>query len=469
MSEKSFVSLFFTPHKLQLLVLNGEKIVKKFATFDLPKDIIVNYKVKDVAVLASFLKEIWQQLKIEEKYVGLVVPEFSTFTKSLSLPNLELSELDEAVRWQSQDYLPLKKQEMVMDWQIIKKEENKTQILFVAIRRDILLGFVEAVEKAGLFPLVVEIPSLSLARISDGKPTGKLVIYANFGETIIIFAQEKKILNSSVLNSDDLNGILWTAENLVKHYHNVELERLEIGGLGLTQELLDSLKKLFNKPLQWIESDVKGLTKEEVQEYLIPLSLQFKDPSQPRSENTINLLPEKWSQRYEEQKTKNRIWTLLLTISFFVWGSLLAVLSTNFTLTARMNVLQKQTAGQATELPKEIKDKVQKINQNSANIIKINEITKPPQVLINAITKAKPEGINLALYQLDLDNGRIILKGEAADRPVLIQFKKNLESNKNFSKVTIPISAFEKEQNLEFEVTFSYLASSKKGTLRIKI
>lgn len=470
MFEKSFVSLFFTPRRLQVLKLDSSKNqVDKFMSIDLPKGLIVNYKVQDKKTLVGILQNIWQRLNLQEKSVGIVIPEFSTFTKSLFLPHLEAQDLDEAVRWQAQDFLPLSNKEMVMDWKIVQKQGEDYQILVVAVVRDLLLSFVDTTESAGLFPLVVETPSLSLARITDSRASGKLIIYTNFGETILILASEEKILNSSVVSSSDTNGVLWTAKNMIKHYQKMEVERIEIGGLGFGQELLDGLKSGFNQPLHWIEANIRGLSREQIQEYLVPISLQFKDPAEPLNETTINLLPDRWVKRYQVQRLKLKTWSLMLIISLFIWCCFLASLGVYLVLTREINVLEKQGVSERAELPSKVSKEVQEINQLASKVTKITDVTKSPQEVMNTLFKTKPEGITLSDYRIDLDNGKILVEGQAVDRQVLIEFKQALEAEKDFSKVNIPLSAFEREQNLEFEISFFYVPVMTKKTIKIPI
>ena len=85
MLKKNFVSIVFSANKLQILKLNSsKKKVEKHLTIDIPDGLIVNHKVQDVDILAKLLGQVWKKAGIKEKTVGLVVPEFSTFIKTLN-------------------------------------------------------------------------------------------------------------------------------------------------------------------------------------------------------------------------------------------------------------------------------------------------------------------------------------------------------------------------------------------------
>ena len=125
MMKKDFVSIFFTREKVQILHLNPQKeAVKGFTSINLPKKIIANSKIQDCNVMSSLISKAWQSLGLEEKSVGIILPEFSTFTKSMILPKLDPKELDEAVRWRFKDFWPSGDKHMIMDWKITQKNED---------------------------------------------------------------------------------------------------------------------------------------------------------------------------------------------------------------------------------------------------------------------------------------------------------------------------------------------------------
>lgn len=468
LAQKSFISLAFTDKKLQILELNPQKNgVKKYCEIALPDGIINNYKVANKTSLTQILKEAWMRLKLEEKSVGIIIPEFSTFSKTLILPILKTKELDEAIRWQAADFLPFSLDQMVMDWKITQKQDNNYQILAVAIPKDVLASFVNAVSESGLYPLVVETPALALSRISDDDKKGKLVIYINAEEAVIVLAQGEEIISSSVVNTSDQEGILSTAINMIKHYHEVKIEKLAIGGLKFTQGLINDLQKNTGLPVSWIQPDITGLTPEEIQTYLIPIALQFKDPAEPADETTINLASPEWMKIYQNNKLKNQLSTLLIFITIFVWGCLAAALTVFFILEKNILALQKTTI-QAQNVPQDLINQINQINETSSKVITLSSAFTSPQLIVNAILKAKPSGISISSYKLDLDTGKIFLKGQASDRGSLIKFKQALEKNENFSKVIIPISALATEQNVEFEINFNWQKKANTMTIPIK-
>ena len=178
MFSKTTVSIYFTDYEIYIIEVDpGKQKILRYCSVRIPEALIRNGKVHDVGGLAKILKGLWSKFGFGQKEVGLLIPEFSTYTKLLTLPKLAVSDLDEAVRWQAQEFLPTTQEETVLDWQVISRNEKNIEVLVVAVAKEILSSFVEAAEKAGLFPMDVQIPSLSLGNLTKKYEGPLLVIH----------------------------------------------------------------------------------------------------------------------------------------------------------------------------------------------------------------------------------------------------------------------------------------------------
>jgi Tfp pilus assembly PilM family ATPase len=463
MFKKSLVSLSFASRKIQVLQLNGsKKKVVKYASVDMPAGLVRSHKVVDEKAISAILKNLWNKARISEKSVGIVVPEFSTYTKLFTLPKINISELDEAVRWQAQEFLPIKPADMIMDWKIVKKEKNGFQVLVVAMPKEILTGYVKSVEMAGLFPLEVETPSLSLVRVADSQTTAKLIFYKNFDEVILIIAQEGKILGSTSVSAGDTGDIIKTASRMVSHYKDVKTERIVVGGVNVDKNLVQKIESNLKLPLDIIAPKMSGISQEAVQQYLIPLSLQLKESAEPSDPNTVNLLPHPLVGKYRQQKIRLQAWSLTLTITLFVWISFLVTLGSYLFMTqvisdlAFKNAQKKHIAQQRQAATQQVSE----INTLAGKVSKIESLSVSAEKVLNEIHRAKPAGITILEHDLILDKGSIELRGKASTRQALIEYKENLEELPQIESVNIPISSFEVENNLDFGMSFTYLVNS---------
>jgi len=198
-----------------------------------------------------------------------------------------------------------------------------------------------------------------------------------------------------------------------------------------------------------------------VQEYIIPISLQLKDPVQPASEATINLLPKEWEKHFKERLTGLRYWTLTLFISVIVWVCLLAVVITYMLFDKVARDYEARETMVDDKVLTQVTADVERANNLSESVLSITESIVWPQTIVNQITKVKPVGIEILSFDLNLEKGTVKLIGKAADRSVLINFKKKIESTSAFDSIELPITSLVSETNLDFEMTFIYMPVMK--------
>lgn len=463
MVTKKFVSIYFTSKGIQIVQLSkGNQKIKFASRFDLPPGIIVDQKVKDQGSLTKILVEIWKKQKIKEKSVSVVVPEFSTFTKTLKLPHLEVDELDEAVRWQAQEFLPWTEDETILDWKIISENEIEVIVQLVAINKKVLAGFVDSVGDAGLFPVAVETPSMSILRLSETKTVGKILVYVGRYKSLVVIASGEQINGSSVHPVDELDDLLQTTAEMLKHYKDVNIESVEVGGQGITDQVILKFEKSFGVKPTVLGNKLRKIPKQTLHQYLIPMSLQLKDPAEPADMFTINLIPSNWVEEYEQKKLKLQIWSVTLLVSYIVWITFFAALASYLFMSQQVETLKVQhgvlnkTEPEAADIITEVNN----INSMSSKVIAINSVSYYPQTIMNEIYDAKPETVSLFKYYLDLDQGIVEVTGISEDRSSLLVFKNSLEENEKFSIVDIPVSALETEKDIEFTLQFGYLPIS---------
>jgi hypothetical protein len=461
MLKKNFVSISFSPRLLQVLQLNSskKKVVTK-ASLELPEGLIMDHEVADRKSLAEAIRNLWQKLKIKEKSVGVVVPEFSTFIKNLELPKIGLDELDEAVVWQAQEFLPKAASKMSMDWKIVGDSSDNYQVLVVAVEKKVLSSYVETVALAGLLPFVVETPALSLVRLTEADPAGKIIIYSHFDETFLLVARGRQVLASSVVGSQDRANVVSTAVKIVNHYKEVKVEKIVVAGVG-DANFAKNLESSLKRPVSGLDLRVAGFSDGELQKYLIPLALQLETAADPSDENTINLLPRTLVKKYDRKRLELKVWSLLMVVTFLVWSSFFATLGADIFTRQQINSFKSKNTQSSIGVreTKGAREQIKRINEAANRVIKIDSVSIFPQQILNGIYKAKPDGIFLSNYKVDLDLGTVQLRGSAANRADLLLFKQNLEKDNDFVQVSVPISSFEIETDLNFNLSCIYAPS----------
>lgn len=452
---QSFVSLVFTPSKIQIAKLNNARDkVEVLAEAEIPPGIIASYRVNNKEELVKRIKTLWARQKIHEKFVGVVVPEFATYTKSVTLPNLNNAEIDEALVWQLEEFLPSNLSDVIVDWKIIKRTPENVEVLVAAILKDVLYGYIDAVGEAGFSPLVVETPSLSLERITHLEDKAQLLIHVASPEATIVITEGERVVASSVVTSQNVNIIVNTALQMMSHYSSLQISGVIVSGPDLNQDLIQNLHNNIGMPVELFKKNLAGLDMPNLQKYLLAVSLQYKTPDEPASETTINLLPPAWAKIYNKKQKFVKYWTLTLVVSIFTWMTFLASFIVMMLLALQTQDLTRDASGNGSGELATLATEVRAANTIIDKYIQVKESIYPFQEVANKIGSVarNTTGVAILNYKINLDTGEVTITGNAIDRNSLVNFKDAVAETEGFSDVDVPISFVLKETDIDFEM-----------------
>jgi len=116
-------------------------------------------------------------------------PETHVFTRVIQIPKMSEKEIEKAVFWEAEQYLPVSIEDVNLSFQVLPKdkesgasEEGKTEVLLVAAPKGLVARFIKILEKSGLSPLGLEPESMSIARSVYFKEEGSpATLIANIG------------------------------------------------------------------------------------------------------------------------------------------------------------------------------------------------------------------------------------------------------------------------------------------------
>src|SRR3989344_5883959 len=94
-----------------------------------PKPGLVSDADLDIETVATSIKKLFQAAKIDEKEINAALPESKVFTRVIDdLPFLTDQELASAIKYASEEFIPLPITDVNLNWQILfrSKEHSKT-------------------------------------------------------------------------------------------------------------------------------------------------------------------------------------------------------------------------------------------------------------------------------------------------------------------------------------------------------
>jgi len=318
---------------------------------------------------------------------------------------------------------------------------------------------VSSADQAGLFPLLVETPSISLARAAGEDPAYKIVVYFSVDEIVTILSQGEEILASSVISIDSTPTALITNINrILRNFGEISNLKVFMGGVPPNQSYLTEISNNFKVSAGKLMYKIGGINETDLPRYIIPISMQFQNPLEPSSSDTVNLLPPEIISKYKGKRFNTRIWELMLIITFIVVGCLMALTGTYLYMLQGLSEYKNSNVltDVSYQRSKTASDEIKNVNTLSERTIRIDSVSYFPQEIMNLIYQKKPESVAITSYKLDLEKGSVSINGLAAGREDLLQFKNNLGDGGDFQNISLPLTSFEQGENIEFSLTFLY-------------
>jgi type IV pilus assembly protein PilM len=143
--------------------------LEKFGQVALPEGAVRDGEVVDPDAVAAAIRQLWTHTKFTSKKVVVGVANQKVVVRQVDLPWQPLDELKKSLAFQVQDFIPLPVEQAVLDFHPLEElsGDNGSRVLrglLVAASRDMVMGSIEAVQKAGLTPVMVDLTSFAVIR-----------------------------------------------------------------------------------------------------------------------------------------------------------------------------------------------------------------------------------------------------------------------------------------------------------------
>jgi type IV pilus assembly protein PilM len=146
---------------------NGAKL-EKFGQVALPPGAVRDGEVVDVATVSAAIKHLWSTTKFSSKKVVLGVANQKVVVRQVDLPWLPESELRQSLAFQVADFVPMPIEQAILDFHPVEEftadGRRMLRVLLVAAARDMVMGALDAVNKAGLSAAQVDLTPFAVLR-----------------------------------------------------------------------------------------------------------------------------------------------------------------------------------------------------------------------------------------------------------------------------------------------------------------
>lgn len=305
-----FISLVTSPNDYR---------VTDFGEAAIPVGVILGGKVINQDGLVKVLAEF--KTKHNLQYVVASLPEEPAYLIRVKLPFMPANELRDSIELQLEEYIPLPAGEVVFDYEVFAHPLAETgyyDLSVSIIPKNVLADYKQALEKAGLIPIVLEIEAQSLARSLVSAGDKKTYLIVDIGKTRTGFCV---VSRGIVLFTATLGSI--GGENLTTAIQK---------NLGITYNEAEKLK--LAKGLRHSAAD------KQVFEAIIPVVSIWRDE--------INRYRSYWETHKDDGEAKDKISGIIICGGQSSLPGLVDYLESNIGLSVTIgnpwtNVLEKNT------------------------------------------------------------------------------------------------------------------------------
>jgi type IV pilus assembly protein PilM len=131
----------------------------------LPEGAVEDGTINDAEVVSKAITELFSNLRIKNKKVGFSISGYSVIVKKVNLAVMDDAQLEEHIMAEAEQYIPFDIEDVYLDFQDLNTSGGKgerTDVMLVAAKREIVDDYLELLQSIGLIPVVVDVDGFAL-------------------------------------------------------------------------------------------------------------------------------------------------------------------------------------------------------------------------------------------------------------------------------------------------------------------
>ncbi len=164
--------------KVVVLKAGSPPILQHAVTTPTPIGSMRDGLVVEPQAVATELKNLLAQHRITTRQAVTAVPNQSAVTRNIMVPRMERKELQEAIKWEAERYIPYPIDEVALDFDLLDDpanipEDGQMEVVIAAAPSEAVARVIEVLQLAGLEPVVIDLKSFAVLRALRGNLLGE--------------------------------------------------------------------------------------------------------------------------------------------------------------------------------------------------------------------------------------------------------------------------------------------------------
>jgi len=164
----------------------GYKLLAMGSTI-LPVGAVEDGTLQDPDLVAQSIATLFKNLKIKQKKVAISISGYSVIVKKINLAVMEDYALEEYIQNEVGQYIPFDIEDVYLDYHDLKtntEDYDRTDVMLVAAKKDVIAGYLQMLESIGLQTVVVDVDGFALENAYEANfPLDENVALVDIGAT----------------------------------------------------------------------------------------------------------------------------------------------------------------------------------------------------------------------------------------------------------------------------------------------
>jgi type IV pilus assembly protein PilM len=222
----------------------------------LPEGAVDDGALVDPEIVGSAISNLFKNLKIKNKKVGISISGYSVIVKKVNLAVMGEKEMEDHIMTEAEQYIPFDIQDVYIDFQDLKTNKDgyeRTDVMLVAAKKEIVDDYLSMLESIGLQATIVDIDGFALENTYEyNTPKTENVALIDIGASKMNINIISK--GMSVVARDIVVGSRQLTERIMGQF-DLEFEEAEALKVGVTpaEDKEKELQEIFSSVCtQWI-------------------------------------------------------------------------------------------------------------------------------------------------------------------------------------------------------------------------
>lgn len=222
----------------------------------LPEGAVDDGALVEPEAVASAISNLFKNLKIKHKKVGISISGYSVIVKKVNLAVMSEKDMEDHIMAEAEQYIPFDIQDVYLDFQDLKTNKDgyeRTDVMLVAAKKEIVDDYLSMLEGIGLQTTIVDIDGFALENTYEyNTPKSENVALIDIGASKMNINIISK--GMSVVARDIVVGSRQLTERIMGQF-DLEFEEAEALKLGVDPagDKANELEEIFSSVCtQWI-------------------------------------------------------------------------------------------------------------------------------------------------------------------------------------------------------------------------